>query len=291
MVGCAVLLGSGSNAQGADAVERATCIEAATKAQSFLDNHKLLAAREQLLVCGRASCPSAVVKDCVNWLREAEENTPAIVFSVRGVDGVDLASARVTVDGAPISGAAEGNAIEVDPGLHAIRFELPGYESVERRVLAASGDKHVVVEIRLSAAPVAPVAPVPDAAQPTPDRGPVEPAPADGSRGVPTERRLAYAAAAVSVVSVGIGAAFGIDAIEKHNELACRGNVCDATALSDGRVAATGSDIAFVAGAVFAATAIALFVFPRGHDEVRVAPGHAGIAMSARGAPGLEIIW
>ena len=52
--------------------DKRACALAYENAQQLRFKQKLRLARDQLLTCGQASCPSVVNKDCTIWLQEVE---------------------------------------------------------------------------------------------------------------------------------------------------------------------------------------------------------------------------
>src|SRR4051812_18969422 len=59
------------------------CVDASEHAQSLMDEHKLGAARRELVVCADPACPPVVTQDCVGWLREVDGRLPTVVITVR----------------------------------------------------------------------------------------------------------------------------------------------------------------------------------------------------------------
>lgn len=78
LVAIALASGFGTGVRTAAAAEPTTneCLAASERAVTFREQHRLLAAREALLVCASASCPGDVREECT---RRVEEGTPAPV--------------------------------------------------------------------------------------------------------------------------------------------------------------------------------------------------------------------
>ncbi len=136
------------------------CVEGADKAQQLRDQAKLVEARDQLIACAAASCPTAVAKQCAKWLREVDEAIPSVALRVRSSSGSDVADAEVTLDGAARPGALEGKPIKLDPGSHEFTFKR-GDETAESTIVVRAGEKNRPVDVTLVAPVVAIVAPPP----------------------------------------------------------------------------------------------------------------------------------
>jgi hypothetical protein len=128
-------------AQDGSAASEAACVVAYTDAQLLRQNGALRAAREKLLVCGRAPCAPLLQKDCADWLDQVARALPSVVFDIREAGGEPLSEVRVSVDGAVLVERLTGRSIEVDPGEHVFQVEVPGRAPVARRVLVNEGDK------------------------------------------------------------------------------------------------------------------------------------------------------
>lgn len=123
----------------AQADDREQCISAAESAQAMRDEGKYRRAREQMLVCARDVCPSAIKRDCVQWLSELDRDAPSVVVVARDGDK-DVADVKVTMDGVSISEKLDGRPIAVDLGEHTFKFERNGVVK-EEKVLIGAGQK------------------------------------------------------------------------------------------------------------------------------------------------------
>jgi hypothetical protein len=146
--------------------EKQACASAAEDAEQLRIDARLLAARERLLRCSRAECPAAVRSDCAQWMTEVAAAMPTVVLGVRDTSGRDVLSARVSVDGVVVAQGLDGKAVEVDPGVHAFRFELGG-AAVEQTVLIREGEKNRAITTTLELGPVAPAGRATGSALPT----------------------------------------------------------------------------------------------------------------------------
>jgi hypothetical protein len=124
--------------------------------------------------------------------------------------------AEVTVDGASYGPAPLGRELFLAPGSHLLRAHLAGYHDEERAVTAEAGGS-LNVTITLSAATSAPAPAAPPVARPA-ETAPATPAPGPAKRSAPPERGteprtiVLISGAAVTLVALGIGAYFSLDA-------------------------------------------------------------------------------
>lgn len=125
--------------------DKTECIAASEKAQSLRDEHKLTKAREQLLLCGRDSCPGPIKKDCAEQLAELEKKMPSVVIKVKDKAGNDAVAVKVSSDGVPLTDTLDGRAIPLDPGVHTFRFEMDGVDPIEQKVVVGEGEQNRAV--------------------------------------------------------------------------------------------------------------------------------------------------
>jgi hypothetical protein len=149
-----------------EAREKDECASAAERAQTDREVHHLRTARQELLRCARATCPSAVRVDCSTWLDQVSASLPTLALHARNDRGEDLVDVTVDLDGERVATRLDGAAVPVDPGEHVVRFQAPGLVSVEVKVVVVEGDKARPVAAVLSA-PLA--APLPKPPASTPD--------------------------------------------------------------------------------------------------------------------------
>jgi PEGA domain len=122
--------------------------------------------------------------------------------------------AEITVDGASYGSAPLGRDIFLTPGQHLVRAQLAGFAAEERSITAEAGGS-IGVTFILTALPRAGAAAPLAAASVTlhspapPGPAPLEPAPA---RGMEPRTIVLISGAAMSLVALGIGVGFSIDA-------------------------------------------------------------------------------
>lgn len=219
----------------------------------------LLKARASLLTCMRSNCKDWMVADCSKWLSEVEARIPTVVFSARNTAGRDLTEVQVQKQsGEALATRIDGRAIELEPGQYTFVFVTEDGTRVEKSALVREGEKAQSIAAMFEASPE-------------------ELAKARGQNGVvgptgPTTRfekqpgtlqYVGYGAAGVGVVGLGIGAVFGLIAINKKSDAKCGSdNLCDKPeALEDAKSAANVASVGFIAGAVLLAGGVALILF------------------------------
>ena len=124
--------------------------------------------------------------------------------------GADL-DVRVTVDGAPLATRLDGQAIPMNPGMHAFHFQLADGASADARVVVAEGSQNQLVTTTLGGlAPQLPATPAQSTAT-------VPAAPGGAS----PWRTVGWVLSGVGVVGLGVGAGFGIAAMSDKGSANC----------------------------------------------------------------------
>jgi hypothetical protein len=136
----AIVLATGRGAWAADPTI-AECLSASEKSLSLQNQHRLRAARAELVSCSSASCPTDIREECTRRVGEIKLAIPTVVFEARDASGKDLFDVRITMDGETLSERLDGTAISVDPGVHLFGFETQGHSKVETKVLVREGEK------------------------------------------------------------------------------------------------------------------------------------------------------
>src|SRR5215510_6041940 len=68
----------------------ADCLAANDKSIALRNDHKLLGARTQLLICAASSCPADIRKECVRRIDLVNGSMPTVVFEAKDGTGNDL---------------------------------------------------------------------------------------------------------------------------------------------------------------------------------------------------------
>ncbi len=257
------------------ATDRAACLDAASKAQTFRDLHKLVEAREKLRVCASAQCPTVVQTDCATWLAEVEQGLPTVVVTATDGAGRDRFDVKVTVDGQGPATALQGQALTMNPGPHTLHLEAADGATRDQQVLVKEGMKNQGVAVAIGTGKAGEGS---EASQPAGASAPSsssaehaggEAAAKDGS--VATDgpwRTVGWVTAGVGLAGVVVGGVFGVKAIADKNGAHCdSSNACDPGGLSDANSAATISTIGVVAGGVLLVGGVALVLLAPKRDS------------------------
>ncbi|MET0595939.1 MAG: hypothetical protein ABW133_24780 [Polyangiaceae bacterium] len=259
----ALLLGIAAPVDAADPTI-AECLTANDKSIQLRSDHKLLAARKELLVCAASTCPAEVRKECMRRIDLVNSSLPTVVIEAKDGSGNDLVAVKVTMDGDVLTEKLDGSALSMDPGAHTFTFEVAGQPPVTKQLVIREGQKDRREVLQLGAAPAAT-----PATTATPSAKPANPAietsvdQVSSSSGS-TQKTLALVAGGVGVVGVAVGSIFGLQSMSKHSEAEekCPGacaNQAGVDLWDDARSAGNISTIAFAVGGVGLATGAILW--------------------------------
>lgn len=143
-----------SGAVAARAQSKQECLDAFEAAQHLRAGGRLIEARERLQFCGSGQCPSLVRADCTQWEAEVLAALPTVAFAARDPEGRDVLDASVSIDARPVSDRIDGREVPLDPGIHAVRIEAPGFEALEQQIVVRAGEKNRIVAVTFQ--PMAP---------------------------------------------------------------------------------------------------------------------------------------
>jgi hypothetical protein len=161
-------------------------------------------------------------------------------LSITVRDGAD--GEKVLLDGVLLAKIAWTN-LPIDPGDHAVSASAPGKVPWSTTVRIAADRESRTLEVPPLADTPSPVTAPPLALSPVPSPAP----PAAESHGS-TPRIVGFAIGAVGLAAIGVGAAFGVSAIEENSssEQACPGNRCTKAGAADSQYALTNANVANV---------------------------------------------
>ncbi len=221
------------------------CLAAHLQGQELRASSKLLESREQFRQCAQPGCPSAIARDCVEWLGQYERRIPSISVRVTA-DGAGRTDARVSLDGVPVE-SLQGKAIELNPGEHVVRVELAPFAPYETTVLVNEGDQFRVVEATFATGPK------PSLAAPAQPRE----APVVMERPVPT---LAYVFGGVTLAAAANGAAWALSSLSLRHDMekACA-PACNPDTVAVLRQRATIADISWGVSAASLITTVTFY--------------------------------
>ncbi|HEY3817528.1 MAG TPA: hypothetical protein VGL81_10170 [Polyangiaceae bacterium] len=246
--------------------DRAACLDASMKGQTFRDAQKLIEAREQFRVCAQARCPAVVQTDCASWLDSVEKSLPTVVITAKDGTGTPLFDVKVTVDGAPLTTSLDGRAVPMNPGAHKFHFELADGTSRDVEDVVTEGTQNQSVTAVLAR----PVAGPPPAPQPPPTPLPATPPPTSPAEGSSAWKTVGWVVGGVGAAGLVVGSIFGVVAMSDKSNAHCSDNLCDSGPLASAKSAAKVSDVGLIAGGVLFAGggALVLFAPGSGHGQV-----------------------
>lgn len=226
----------------AEASELDRCIEAAEASQQLSAAGKLVQARQRLLECRAASCPTLVRNDCEAWAARVESGIPTVVFAAVDETGADVtASTSIALDGTLVEKA--GRAVPLDPGEHRVRVRGDGIVTAETTFTAREGEKQRIVTLTVHriASP--------------------QPPPTASERHVPVSSWVLFGGSGVAFLTAGIFTAL---TVSKRSALAddCATPQprCTSDDVAPGRAYATVADVAFGVGLFAAAVGTVLWL-------------------------------
>ena len=276
----------------------------------FLRAHQLRPSARTLRSLGLTSYEQRLYVSALGYLRQAlasqerpltpemraqvqNEIEEARSFVSRLVPVIEPKSVKLLVDGQPAVFDEDGTLI-VDPGQHELLAEAPGFVTQTRPLTAHGADRS---ELRLTLQPAQP-----SAAEPFGDRPATQPerqAAGGSDEGFwatrSTPQWVGIGLAAGAVVAVGVGAVFGLLALDANSDSkqSCTGNMCFGAGYDARERALTQADIATVsfigAGVLAAGAAVCYFAIPGGERQPaawRLTPmvAHNGMALTASGS-------
>jgi hypothetical protein len=218
--------------------EKDTCADAHIQGQTSRRDGELLDAKERFLECADARCPELVKKDCTTWAAELASSIPSVVIDARDEDGREAVDVTLSIDGKPRGNRLDGRAIELDPGSHVIRIQLPNGKISEQQVMMHEGERVRRVTLRF-----------PSRERPKPEKPP--------SRDPSRPSVLPFVFGGVAVVALGSFGTFALLGKQKQNELdECRPD-CSQSDVDSMRTRYAIGDISLAVGAV--ATGLTLY--------------------------------
>ena len=253
LAGFAALAAAPRAAAGDASDVKAACVEAHEQGQLSRNTDKLLAAREQFMVCARDACPKLVRDACLQLLADVESELPTVIVDARDAQGNDTLDVRMLVDGALVRERLQATAVAVDPGAHGLRFESHGAAAVEQHLVLHAREKgrHILVDF-------SPPAPLPVKPLQVAAEAPV--APASLARTAPWP---AYLLGSVALAGLGSFTYFAVAGKALEND---RARTCSPTC-SNAEVAPIGRDYLAadisLGAATVAAGALAAWLFLR----------------------------
>lgn len=193
-------------------------------------------ARTAMLDCADERCPLAIAADCRAWLDELARLMPTLIVVIEGE--APETALRVELDGASVQLQEPPSPIELWPGAHRLRFELPGAKPIELNFSLAKGEKNHIERVRFARPPAPPT--------PAPTRVTTRPVP-----------KSTYWLSAGALAAFATSTAFLVSALNEHDDARdiCAPN-CDPGIRSSIQARLLVADIAGGAGLVLGGLAI-----------------------------------
>jgi len=102
--------------------------------------------------CARASCGSALRRECASdYTRLDAEDIPSIVPTFTDAAGAEREDVRLSMDGEVLATRLDGRPVPVDPGLHEFSFEAGGGVVTRLRLLIVEGQRNRAVVVTMPA--------------------------------------------------------------------------------------------------------------------------------------------
>lgn len=256
-----------------------SCIASHEQSQILRKDGKLRAAREQMVNCSRDACPKLLRKECSGWLAEMEEAIPSVVIEAKGPDGQDVVEMKVSLDGQLLTDKLDGRALNVDPGVHVFKFEIPKVKPREEKIVIREGQKARKIVVDFS--PPRPIA----SAHPTGSAVVPETPPDKVTRPVPT---LVYVLGGVGLVALGTSAFFEAKGLGQRSDLDAKGckPACSQSDVDSAKKSILIGDILLGAGVVSVGLATVFYFTRPGvkvNQEAYVSPMQGGAFAGFRG--------
>ncbi len=249
-----------------DVIDR--CVSAYEQAQRHRNHGEWIEAREALMVCSRDHCPEIAKTDCTTWLAEVRRDIPTVVVGARFADGRDAIDVTVYLDGKPFAMQMDGRPVEVNPGIHTLRFEADGRPTVEERVSFRVGERNRRVVVTLPDPPAPPLVRSPS--------------------GIPA---ISYVLGGVGVLGLAGFGYFGATGLSKESDLDRCKPMCPSNEVDAVRTRYLVGDISLAIGLV-ALGGASYFYFTKPGDEpsldtrvgvrLQTGPNHAQAVLGGR---------
>jgi hypothetical protein len=225
------------------------CVQSFDAGQKLRATSRLLAARAEFRECAQDACPELTSKPCSGWLSELELLVPTASIIVTAIDGSALPEARATLDGLAV-GEVDGAPLELDPGQHRIKVEVPGFEAQERTFQIEAGTHELPLRFRFGS--LAPLG-----------------AGQSGEQGTSALAVVGWTGVALAAAGVVVGAVTGGLAMSNKAQLEddCGAGQCTQDDIDGGRVPAKVSTAGFIVGGVGALVGIICLAVDLSGDE------------------------
>jgi hypothetical protein len=239
------------------------CLAKHTGGQELRRERRLLESRQAFRECSAPRCPQQVIRDCLGWLEQYERQIPSLSIRVTA-RGEDRWDAVVSIDDQPVPDRRTGRAIELDPGAHRIRVELPPLAPFQKEIVINEGEQFRVVDVVLDSPRPPTVTREIEVAHEPPMHRPIPVA--------------SYVFAGVGVAAVASGTAWALSMRALHRELEreCAA-VCARREVDVLKQRALFADVSWAVGAASMTSAVIIYLL---RPEEPVAPDAVQVQLS-----------
>jgi len=225
--------------------EADACFTAAERAQPLVKQKRLREARAELEVCARDVCPRIARTDCRDWLADVARAQPSVVIAAHEVNESqntrDVPGVRALIDGAIVIDKVDPRPIPIDPGLHHLRVEKPGFGPIEQSIEIHEGEKARVVNFTWRTSFTLPPPVAVEYSRPTPPS--------------------VYVMGALGLAGLGVGTYFEVTGLRRRSsELQPCSPLCPQAQVDDARNVVRAGDVTVGAGALFVVGAAILYL-------------------------------
>jgi hypothetical protein len=231
------------------------CVQSFENGQTLRKAGKLLASSEALIACSQPSCPAFIAKECTELYTQAQNSLPSITVGAVDSQGNALTDISVYLDGKLLTEHPDGRAVQVDPGVHELKFMPKDKPEVIMKALVAEGEKNKLVSA------VIPTPEVKSTQKPEPVTEPPQ------SSAATTEKHssppiAAYIVGGLGVLAVGTGVTLRLLASHDYDHLSntCHSSCSDSDVDSLSRKYTVSSIVLAGGGAALATAGVLFFI-------------------------------
>lgn len=206
LLGSAVLTIAGT-AAAEDPPTKQACIDAHEQAQFLKRKGKLIAERENLLVCSQDACPEILRVACVGWLDDNLRSLPTIVLEAHDENNRPTEDVRVSIDGQAAKERLDGRAQPIDPGEHVFRFTDGKGATREVKVVISEGQKNKIIVGEFGETPKAGAG--------------IDLAELDRVAAARSRRTVGFVVGGIGAAALATGAIFGFLALQAKEDARC----------------------------------------------------------------------
>lgn len=269
-----------------------TCAQTLDHARDHAAAGRLRRARATYADCAESRCGRQVSLECRGAEQRLADSVPSIVPVVADGHQTPHTDVAVTMDGELLTTRLDGRSVEVDPGLHELKFTVDGKEIHRASILILEGQRNrlVTVDVANEAPESAPASPAATSEAPSLTAQPDDPPPSQGAtsagrEGESTRSVLPYVVGGVGVAAVGTSLLLAHWASDDNRSLDVCSPNCSQESVDHVRRMYIAADITLGAGIVALGAATWLYFSPSDGERPKdTAAYHVDVCPVARGA-------